>query len=72
MSEFIIGETIRIRFPKPAEPLRPDFATVLEQIYRDEHTGVIPVHFLKGVPVMVDFPQEPMRIRLDRRKRPRV
>lgn len=53
--------------PQEREPLRPDFATVLDDLWRQKHNGQIVVHLLDGLPVMVDYPQAPMRIRLDRR-----
>lgn len=51
----------------PREPLRADFATVLDDLWRQKHTGPITVHFAEGVAQQVDYPQEPMRIKLDRR-----
>ena len=50
------------------EPLRPSFATVLDDLWRQRHTGPITIHFAQGVPNVVEIPEAPMRIALDNRE----
>jgi hypothetical protein len=50
------------------DDVRPTFPEVLEGFYRDKHTGPVTVHFAQGVPNVVEIPEEPMRIRLDKRE----
>jgi len=71
-AEPTIGDTITVRLPhalKSREPLRPSLPTVLDDIWRRRHTGPVTFHFSSGRPIKVDFPQEPMTIRLDTERR---
>ena len=47
-------------------PLLPSFPDVLDSLYRDQHTGPVTIHFAQGVPIVVEFPEAPLRIRLAR------
>lgn len=47
------------------QTLKPSFATVLDDIWRRKFTGRFSVDCQSGVPRVVEFPEEPMRIRLD-------
>lgn len=47
------------------QPLRPSFATVLDDLWRQRHTGPVTIHFQSGQARTVEIPEEPMRISLD-------
>lgn len=50
------------------EPLRPSFATVLDDLWRRKFTGRFNVDCQSGVPIVIEIPEEPVRIRLDTTK----
>lgn len=59
------GGTIPMPMP------RLSFATMLEKLYADKHTGPVVVHFAQGSPNVIEIPCEPTRISLDSgKKRP--
>lgn len=44
-------------------PPRPSFAEVLETVYREKYTGSVTLHFIHGVPTVIERPN-PVQIRL--------
>lgn len=51
------------------QPLRPSFATVLDDLWRRRFTGRFMVDCQSGVPTAIEIPEEPVRIRLDTSKK---
>ena len=51
------------------EPLRPSFAAVLDDLWRQRHTGPVTVHFQSGRALTVEIPEAPLRISLDSERR---
>lgn len=45
------------------------FAELQAKLHEQKHTGPVIVHLLHGVPQRVEFPQESIIVRLDRRRR---
>ena len=48
-----------------SDPLRPSFATVLDDLWQQRFTGRFLVDCQSGVPIVIEIPEEPQRIRLD-------
>jgi hypothetical protein len=46
-------------------PPKPSFAELLTQLWKDQHTGPVIIHFAQGTPNAVELPAEPTRIKLE-------
>lgn len=45
---------------------RVSFPALLQYLHRAQHTGPIVIHFAQGQPNMIDVPNEPTRIKVEK------
>lgn len=45
------------------------FSEVVERLHAARHTGAVTIHFAQGHAVRLELPCEPVRIRIDNRKK---